>query len=133
MGLFSRKAKEQNKPARHLNSLPWIELTSIEQLMEVLSTTEEKPVLLFKHSTRCSISMMALNSFQSKWTSGDDLCGLYFLDLLNHRDVSNEIAVLTGVIHQSPQVIVLKGKEIIYDASHSSIDARRIEAILRKG
>lgn len=133
MGLFSRKAKEQNKPARQLNRLPWVELTSVEQLMEVLSTTEEKPVLLFKHSTRCSISMMALNSFQSKWTSGDELCGLYFLDLLNHRDVSNEIAVLTGVIHQSPQAIVLKGKEIIYDASHSSIDARRIEAILRKG
>ena len=57
---------------------------------------------------------------------------LYFIDLLNHRDVSNEIAVLTGIVHQSPQAIVIKGKEIIYDATHSNIDARSIQSTLRK-
>lgn len=126
MGLFSKK------PVADSKKLPWTNVQSMEQLSEIVKTTFDKPVLLFKHSTRCGISAMALNSFESNWTSENELCNLYFVDLLNHRDVSNEISVLTGIIHQSPQVIVLKGSEIVYDASHSSIDARRIESILKK-
>ena len=124
MGLFSKKNTSQK--------LLWEHLTSIEQLNEVVQTTHEKPVLLFKHSTRCGISAMALNSFESNWKSEKELCDIYYLDLLKHRDISNEIAAITGVHHQSPQVIVLKGSEVIYDALHSSIDARKIESILRK-
>lgn len=125
MGLFSRKPTVQK--------LPWTNLSSIEQLDEIVKTTGDKPVLLFKHSTRCGISAMAFNTFESSWTSDNELCQLYYLDLLNHRDVSNKIAEITGVIHQSPQVIVLKGSEVVYDESHSSINARRIETILKKG
>lgn len=124
MGLFSKKPKPE--------PLPWIEVTSTNQLNELLTNIGEKPVLLFKHSTRCSISSMALNGFERNWTSGKELCDIYFIDLLKHRDVSNLTAELTGIMHQSPQAIVIKGKEIIYDATHSSIDARRIESLLRK-
>lgn len=124
MGFFSKSVPKQQ--------LPWINLTSVEQLNKVVRTTHEKPVLIFKHSTRCGVSSMAFNTFQNQWSSGDSLCDLYYVDLLQHRDVSNEIATLTGIRHESPQVIVLKGDEIIYDASHSSIDARRIESSLRR-
>ena len=125
MGLFTRNTEK--------STFPWEYITSTEQLTEVLATTNEKPVLLFKHSTRCSISSMALHGFERNWQAENDVCGLYFIDLLKHRDVSNLVAELTGIAHQSPQVIVIKGKEIVYDASHSSIDARRIESILKKG
>ena len=126
MGLFSFSKGPKKEP------LPWINLSSVEQLKEVLFNIGEKPVLLFKHSTRCSISSMALNGFERNW-SGEVECELYYIDLLKHRDISQEVAVLTGVVHQSPQAIVLKGKEIVYDATHTSIDARRIESILKKG
>lgn len=126
MGFFKNK-----KPTEKV-SLPWKNVESVDQLMEIAKTTFDKPVLLFKHSTRCSISAMALNSFERNWSSGNELCNLYFVDLLNYRDVSNKIAEITGITHQSPQVIVLKGSEIIYDASHSAIDARRIESRLKK-
>lgn len=126
MGLFSSRSRN-TEPKQ-----PWTSISSVEQLTEVIGTTKEKPVLLFKHSTRCSISSMALNSFESRWTSGNELCGIYFVDLIRHRDVSNEIASVTGVVHQSPQVVVLRGSEVIYDASHSGIDAREIESILKK-
>ena len=129
MGLFSRNKKESSERT----GLPWNQLTSIEQLRSILTPPLEKPVLLFKHSTRCGISTVNLNAFEKTWSSGNELCDIYYLDLLNHRDVSNEIASLTGVVHQSPQVIVLKGSEVIYDASHSSIDARKIESLLKKG
>jgi len=130
MGIFSRNKKEDSKPAPSIN---WNQLASTEQINDIVLRAQEKPVLIFKHSTRCGISSMALNSFTSKWTSDNELADVYMLDLLRHRDVSNEIAEITGVFHQSPQVIVLKGTEVIYEESHSGIDAREIESILRKG
>ncbi len=131
MGWFGRKS-EAVKPEAKGKGIKWIPLTSVEQLMEIAKTTYEKPVFLFKHSTRCSISAMAKNNLERHWSTGDDLCNAYYLDLLQHRDVSNKIAEITGITHQSPQAIVLKGGDIIYDESHSAIDARRIETILRK-
>lgn len=124
MGIFSKTPKK--------DPLPWVEITSTNQLNELLHNIGEKPVLLFKHSTRCSISSMALNGFERNWTTGKELCDLYFIDLLKHRDVSNLVEELTGITHQSPQAIVISGKEIIYDATHTSIDARRIESLLSK-
>jgi bacillithiol system protein YtxJ len=119
MGWFSRD-KEEKKAS----GLPWERLTSVNQLKEVMNDSAEKPVLLFKHSTSCSISNMALNSFIRKWTGTQEEIDIYYLDLLSYRDVSNAIAKETGVIHQSPQVIVLKNKVVVYTATHSSIDAQ---------
>ena len=130
MGFFSRN-KDKPTPAPQ-PTINWKQLSSIEQLNELVVLAQEKPVLIFKHSTRCGISAMALKSFRTSWSSDNELADIYMLDLLSHRDVSNEIAVLTGVMHQSPQVIVLSGTEVIYDGSHSQIDARRIESILKK-
>lgn len=107
-------------------SFPWKELTSIEQLQSLLTTTEEHPLLLFKHSTRCSISSMALNRFENEWEQPENGVELYYLDLLNYRAISNEIERLTGIEHQSPQAIVIKNGEVIYNASHSSISAKTI-------
>ncbi len=109
--------------------LPWITINSTEQLIDVLNNVSETPILLFKHSTRCSISSMALNGFERNWT-GNAKCELYFIDLIKNRDVSNKIAELTGVYHQSPQAIVLRNSNVIYDATHTSIDAERIEKII---
>lgn len=131
MGIFSRN-KDKRKPTP-TPTINWNQLTSIEQLNQLVVSAQTKPVLIFKHSTRCGISSMALNSFRMTWSSDNELADIYILDLLNHRDISNEIAILTGVLHQSPQVIVLSGTEVIYDASHSQIDARKVESILRKG
>jgi bacillithiol system protein YtxJ len=119
MGWFSRDKEEKKQ-----SGLPWQRLTSVDQLKQVIASSSDKPVLLFKHSTRCSISAMALNSFQQNWEGTPEQIDIYYLDLLNYRDVSNAMAMETGVIHQSPQVIVLKNNEVVYTATHSSISAR---------
>lgn len=121
MGLFGFGNQKEHA------AFPWTELTSIKQLKEVLAHSSEKPVLLFKHSTRCSISSMALSRFQKEWNQENDSIDLYYLDLLSHRDVSNEIAELTGVVHQSPQAILVSNNEIKYSATHSSISATEIQ------
>lgn len=119
MGLFS-----SSKPKA---IFPWKNIESIQMLDELVSLTQDNAVLIFKHSTRCSISMMALTRFESEWDLNISNCDLYFLDLIAHRDISNKIAEITGVIHQSPQVIVLRKGEVLYEESHNSISARDIK------
>jgi len=120
MGFFNFSSE----PKETLN---WSNITSVEMLEEVYSNSENKPNLFFKHSTRCSISSMALNGFERNWNKEVE-CNLYFIDLIAHRDVSNKLAELSGVIHQSPQAIVVSGGQIIYSATHSGIDANDIES-----
>lgn len=122
MGLFSFTSKPKV-------NLPWIDLINEDQLKNALVQSSEKPVLFFKHSTRCSISSMALSRFEENWNT-ENKCELYFLDLLENRALSNLIAELTKVEHQSPQVIVLRNNEVIYSATHSSISANEIGKLL---
>lgn len=107
----------------------WINIESVQQLNEVLDINSPKTKLFFKHSTRCSISSMALKFFESDWIGNEDV-ECYFIDLIAYREVSNELAKQTHVEHQSPQVIVLKEKNVIYNASHQSIDAEKILKLL---
>lgn len=122
MGLFSRNTSSTV-------SFPWIEIKSVKQLNEVLEAANEKPIMLFKHSTRCSISVMALNRFQKEWNIEDDRIVPYFVDLLEHRDVSNEIEAMTDVQHHSPQAIVWSKNKALYSASHNGISASKIQSL----
>ena len=124
MGLFSAFKSKDNV------SFPWIELISSEQLKTAIASSNSKPIVLFKHSTRCSISSMAKSRFENNWDIENNYANLYYLDLIAHRDISNEITNITGVEHQSPQAIVIKDKKVIYEASHSTIDAKSIKEIL---
>ena len=107
------------------NKINWIELTDLGQLNEISALSNEKAVAIFKHSTRCSISRMALKQFENEFDSADKVT-LYFLDLIAHRDVSNEIAQRFGIAHQSPQLILIKDGKAIYHVSHSDIDAEEL-------
>ena len=103
----------------------WNELTDLVQLDEIIAISNEKPVAIFKHSTRCSISRMALKQFENEFNSSDKVTP-YFLDLITHRDISNEIVNRFGVTHQSPQLILIKDGKAIYNVSHSDIDAEEL-------
>lgn len=102
----------------------WEQLTDLQQLEQLKEASFQAPVLFFKHSTRCSISVMALSRFERAW--GNELVNPYFLDLLNYREVSNEIAKMFEVEHQSPQVLLIKDGVCIHTASHNAIDAKAI-------
>jgi bacillithiol system protein YtxJ len=104
------------------SNVNWTELTDIAQLLEVTAISNEKPVVIFKHSTRCSISRMALKQFEREYDLNETV-DAYFLDLIAHRDVSNEIASRFNVYHESPQLILIRNGKAVYDVSHSDIDA----------
>jgi bacillithiol system protein YtxJ len=99
----------------------WNILSTIEQLTEIEKNSFLKPQLLFKHSTRCSISDLALNRLRREEEKLSTKVDLYYLDLIRYRDISNEIAARYKVEHESPQVIVLSDGKAIYHASHHMI------------
>ncbi|MBF4485332.1 MULTISPECIES: bacillithiol system redox-active protein YtxJ [unclassified Flavobacterium] len=117
-------SENTDSPKSNVN---WIELTDIAQLLEVTAISNEKPVVIFKHSTRCSISRMALKQFEREYDLNDSV-DAYFLDLIAHRDISNEIASRYNVYHESPQLILIKNGKAVYDVSHSDIDAVALKA-----
>lgn len=108
-----------------VSRIGWKPLTELKQLDEIVALSNEKAVLIFKHSTRCSISRYALKQFEKEFDLEEKITP-YFLDLLNYRDISNEIANRFAVVHQSPQIIVVKDEKAIYNTSHDSIDAKEL-------
>jgi bacillithiol system protein YtxJ len=100
----------------------WNKLSDINQLDEIVKASADKPVLIFKHSTRCSISSTALDRLERSWKS-EEVQGLepYYLDLIQFRNISGAIENKFDVEHQSPQVLIIKNGSCIYDASHYDI------------
>jgi bacillithiol system protein YtxJ len=100
----------------------WKPITTEAALDEILQVSAQHPVLIFKHSTRCSISATALGRVERQWNpaQAQDLQP-YFLDLIAHRDLSNRVASFYGVAHESPQVLLIKDGKCVYDASHFDI------------
>lgn len=121
-GLFSNKKKEE-KPSK--DPLPWKALVHIEQLDALVAESKKHPVFIFKHSTRCGISNMVLSRFEAELNATDDY-GMYFLDLLAYRNISDAIAEKFQVYHQSPQLIVLYKEELIHHSSHQSINTKAL-------
>ena len=102
----------------------WINLTNEEQLQQIKLNSNTKPQVIFKHSTRCSISSVAKNRPERSSQTGD--IDFYFLDLIQNRPISNKIAEDFKVYHESPQILLIKNGECIYDACHSGIDMQEI-------
>ena len=109
----------------------WIALTESNQLQTINEESFKHPVLILKHSTTCSISKTALNRLERNWKQENvgDLKP-YYLDLLNYRPISAEIAASFKVEHQSPQVLVIHNGESIYDASHFDISFAKLEEVI---
>lgn len=111
----------------------WIPLTSENQLQEIITASAEAPVIIFKHSTRCSISSASLNRLERNWNDAEmaDVKTVY-LDLLAHRQVSAQIESLLDVEHQSPQAIIVQNGKSVWDASHYDIQYDAIKKALGK-
>lgn len=104
----------------------WNELNKIEQLETVKTESTDQPIMLFKHSTRCSISSMAKSRLERAWNFEEAQIKPYYLDLIANRDISNAIAEQFGIQHESPQILLIKNGECVYNASHSMITANSL-------
>jgi bacillithiol system protein YtxJ len=110
----------------------WIALTSENQLKDIIANTEQ-PAIIFKHSTRCSISATALSRLERSWNEAEVTpLKAYYLDLLSYRPVSNSVAGTFNVTHQSPQLLLINGGKCVYNASHMEISYPELKKQLER-
>ena len=102
----------------------WIDLTSIQQLADTKELSKTRPQVIFKHSTRCSISSMAKSRLER--SEQPDTGDFYLLDLIKYRSLSDKIAEDFAVPHESPQVLIIKNTACVYEESHSGIQMDEI-------
>jgi bacillithiol system protein YtxJ len=109
----------------------WNQLTTINQLDLIDEESKTKPVMLFKHSTRCSISDAALGRMERKWQE-ENLAVLkpYYLDLIAHRDISNTIAERYNILHESPQALIISNGKCVLSQTHMSINLDEIMEVV---
>lgn len=108
--------------------MKWIPLTKPEQVQELIEESKEKPVVIFKHSTSCSISATARSRVERQWDeAGLENVQPYYLDLLSYRPISNQIAHQFDVTHQSPQLLLIQDGACRYHASHLGINLTEIK------
>lgn len=99
----------------------WQHISSEIELSELLSNGE--PIVLFKHSERCSVSRMAKRQFEAEYDAG---IPVYLVNVIEERPISNQITQITLITHQSPQVLVIKNGRCVYHTSHDHINAEEI-------
>lgn len=116
-------SSENEKPSK----VGWRILTDLGQLNEIIELSNQQPVLIFKHSTRCSISRFALKNFVNEYDFSEEELQAYFLDLLEYRSISNEIANRFEVMHQSPQILLIKDGKCIYHESHDGVEVSSLK------
>ncbi|AXT63532.1 bacillithiol system redox-active protein YtxJ [Aquimarina sp. AD10] len=122
MGIFNKLfGSEGKEPKEEKQPLPWQELKTIDQLNTITKASKTKTQAIFKHSTRCGISRMVIRNFESSFDLTADEVDLYYLDLLNHRNISDEISAKFQVFHESPQFIVIRNGVAVHHSSHSMI------------
>lgn len=122
MGVLSTILGRKNRNKKEEESfINWIPLTSLDQIKEIKKLSKNEPVAIFKHSTRCGISSMVIKRFVNSFDEELKDFKVYYLDLLSYRDISNEIGYTFQVLHQSPQLLVVKKGEVISHASHYDI------------
>lgn len=108
----------------------WKILTTDNQIDEIKTLSKETPQVIFKHSTRCATSSVAKSRLERAQTP--EKADFYFLDLIKYRSLSNRIESDFMVYHESPQVLIIKNGECIYDESHNGISMEEISEQLKK-
>lgn len=123
MAFWNRKSDNNKNVNNHLD---WELLNSADGLEQIKAQSMEKPQVIFKHSTRCSISSMAKRRLERTWNIDESKATIHYLDLIAYRAISNQIASDFGVTHQSPQILIIKNGGAVFNTSHNDIDVETI-------
>ena len=105
-------------------------LRRIDELDELLTRSENQPLLLFKHSYTCGISAEALDALVDHLNSGRGDATYAMVTVQTHREVSNAVAAKLGVRHETPQALLVRDGKVVWAASHFRVTADAVKAAL---
>jgi len=125
-----KKIFKKNDPEAQEAFINWLHLINIDQIKQIRSLSKSETVFIFKHSTRCGISKMVIKRFENMFDESMSNVKVYYLDLLNYRDVSDKVGVTFNVIHQSPQLLIIKNEVSVFNASHQDITIIKLQDYL---
>ena len=118
MGLLDFFKTEETTPNQPFN---WFTIKSKEQFQELDRLSKDKLMVIFKHSTMCPISSMALKRFQKEADFDTEQVDLFFVNVIDQQAIADAIGEYYGVVHQSPQLLIIKNGEAVYHSSHSAV------------
>ena len=118
MGLLDFFKTEETTPDKSFN---WFTIKSKEQFQELDRLSKDKLMVIFKHSTMCPISSMALKRFQKEADFDTEQVDLFFVNVIDQQAIADAIGEYYGVVHQSPQLLIIKDGEAVYHSSHSAV------------
>ncbi len=127
---LTSRSKSHSEPEVLVEVVQW-KLTNSEQALDLIDEqSKRKPQIVFKHSTRCGVSSMVLRRFERQ--SHEVISGMDFhmVDLISNREVSNAVAARYGIMHQSPQLIIVKNGTAVFNDSHYDITTVELEQYL---
>ncbi len=127
MSFFDKFKSQSDIAKQEIVEVPWHVLSTMEQVDELLEESKSIPVAIFKHSTRCGVSRSVLKQWERDYNLKEEQLKLYFLDLLQYRNISNAISERLQVPHESPQLIVVKNGAAVHNDSHHYINASHLE------
>lgn len=132
MGLLDKLFKGQRQIAKdEVDQVSWNDLTTTSEVDNIIhEASKKRPQIIFKHSTRCGISRMALSQFEDNYDIPKEAVDAYYLDLLENREVSDYIAEVLNLDHQSPQIILISDGKLVHSESHHGIDAKNVKTII---
>jgi len=103
---------------------------TVEAFQHLLDASKQAPVVLFKHSTRCPFSARAHEEFTRFAEEIGDQADCWQVLVIEQRPVSLEIAAVTGVLHQSPQALLIMDGVVRWHTSHSTITCEALHNAL---
>ena len=110
----------------------WEYLRDVNTFNQLVHESTENPLVIFKHSTRCPISSMALDRFNDAASEIAAESNLVMIDVIDYRPTSLHVADALGVMHQSPQVLVVHNEKAVYDNSHNGIQGKTVLQLIQK-
>ena len=106
------------------------EIKNLQELEEILDESSRRKIILFKHSTTCPISTCAWREVQDFILESQDEVLVVMIKVIESRSVSNQVAEELGVLHQSPQALLLSKRQVLWHASHQSVNREKIKKAL---
>jgi bacillithiol system protein YtxJ len=105
---------------------PFTTIADAKDWEALLARSNTEPVIVFKHSSTCPVSAAAYAEMSRVETD------VSLLVVQQARELSHEIASATGVRHESPQAIILRNGQAVWNASHWSVKAEAVETAFRQ-
>lgn len=110
--------------------IEWQHLKTSKELQSLIQKSHDTPAVIFKHSKRCGASAIVKKRLEEDWDLESGEIDIYFLDLIEHRDLSSEVAKTFGVRHESPQILVINNGQSLFDTSHGGVSVTAIKKVL---